>query len=298
MFTQETIVEIASVARQWGLEAAALLAVAEIESGVQAFVTIEGRREPPIRFEGHYFDRRLTPDKRALARSRGLAAPQAGAVANPSSQAARWRMLARAAEIDRKAAWESTSWGLGQVMGAHWAWLGYASIDQLVGEARASAAGQALLMARYIVKAGLADALARRDWAAFARGYNGPGYRANRYDTKLAEAFERHAGGQEPSPAPASSTLLRAGDRGAFVRDLQTALSAAGYPLDIDGAYGPLTAAAVARFQRDHGLTVDGIAGPATLGALRGALSLRARLRIWWSLLLDWLRRPVQQKAG
>ena len=35
-----------------------------------------------------------------------------------------------------------------------------------------------------------------------------------------------------------------------------------------DGAFGPVTRRAVRRFQRSHGLTVDGIAGPATLRAL------------------------------
>jgi hypothetical protein len=43
-------------------------------------------------------------------------------------------------------------------MGAHWAWLGFDSVDALVEEARSGAAGQARLMARYIEKAGLAEA--------------------------------------------------------------------------------------------------------------------------------------------
>ncbi len=38
---------------------------------------------------------------------------------------------------------------------------------------------------------GLADELQRKDWAAFASRYNGPGYAANRYDTKMAEAYAR-----------------------------------------------------------------------------------------------------------
>jgi hypothetical protein len=38
---------------------------------------------------------------------------------------------------------------------------------------------------------GLADELQRLDWAGFASRYNGPGYAANRYDTKMAEAYAR-----------------------------------------------------------------------------------------------------------
>ena len=196
MFTQETISEITAVAREIGIEPAALLAVAEVESGGKAFASVEGRLEPLIRFEGHYFDRRLSGEVQARARAEGLASPNAGVVANPASQAARWELLERAAAIDRKAALESVSWGLGQVMGAHWAWLGYASVEALAGEARDSVAGQARLMARYIGKAELQAALAGHDWHAFARGYNGPAYRRFGYHTKLAAAYKRHAASQ------------------------------------------------------------------------------------------------------
>lgn len=101
----------------------------------------------------------------------------------------------------------------------------------------------------------LDDALARRDWQAFARGYNGPAFAANRYDEKLARAYVRHAG-----PA-----LLRCGDRGAGVRRLQGKLSAA-----VDGIFGRRTEAAVIAFQRGAGLAPDGIVGPRTWAALSG----------------------------
>jgi len=63
------------------------------------------------------------------------------------------------------------------------------------------------------------------------------------------------------------------------VRRLQRGLRRAGYaPGPVDGRYGPLTAAAVERFQTNHGLRVDGIVGPVTRRALRAApvLSLGA----------------------
>lgn len=191
-FSTETIDEIASAARTLGVDPAALLAVAEVESGGKAFALVAGRREPLIRFEGHYFDRRLSAQKRQQARTRGLASPTAGAIANPATQAARWRLLARAAALDHKAAHESVSWGIAQVMGAHWQWLGYADIDALVAEARSGVAGQIRLMMRYIEKSGLTAAMNRRDWEGFARGYNGPDYKRGRYDTKLAAAYEKY----------------------------------------------------------------------------------------------------------
>ena len=282
--------EIGTVAAGLKVEAAALAAVADVESGLVVHAVVEGRAEPLIRFEGHYFDRRLTGAAREEARRQGLASPQAGAIRNPAGQAARWRLLTRAAALDRKAAYESTSWGMGQVMGAHWAWLGYASVDALVAEARNGAAGQLRLMARYIDKAGLAEALRRRDWAAFARGYNGPGFAANGYDGKLARAYARHAGG---TAAQQATALLRRGSRGEAVRALQTALTAAGYALAADGIFGPATERAVRAFQARNRLAVDGIAGKATMAALNANRSENG----WGDWLLSLLARLLKLGA-
>jgi hypothetical protein len=211
MFSEEISGLLSDVARRYDIEPAALLAVAEVESGGRAFASVKGRSEPLIRFEGHYFDRRLSGEKRDDARKRSLASPQAGAIRNPASQAERWALLDRAAGIDPQAAYESVSWGIGQVMGAHWAWLGFANVDELVAMARSGVAGQVELMLRYIAKAGLLDAIRRHDWKAFAKGYNGPSYRKHRYDTRLAEAYERYSARAVPPAAVAP--LVRTGAR-------------------------------------------------------------------------------------
>lgn len=282
MLGEAVLTEIEKIAKRLGIEPAALAAVAHIESGLRTHAMVGGRAEPLIRFEGHYFDRRLSGAKREEARRSGLASPDAGAIANPASQSARWSLLARAARIDRRAAYESVSWGIGQVMGAHWAWLGYASVDALVDEARSSTAGQLNLMARYIDKAGLAEALRRRDWVAFARGYNGPGFRKNGYDRKLARAYTRYSRGNAGTP----SVLLRRGMRGDGVRNLQIGLNGHGFSLRIDGVFGPQTEDAVRRFQDRWGLLVDGIVGPATMAALEKRESGGFSLSAWFENLL------------
>ncbi|MDI6823288.1 MAG: polysaccharide deacetylase family protein [Bacillota bacterium] len=58
----------------------------------------------------------------------------------------------------------------------------------------------------------------------------------------------------------------------AGVREYQSLLKQLGYYSGtVDGIAGPLTRTAVVRFQRDHGLTPDGVVGPATISALRRA---------------------------
>lgn len=286
--------EIKTVAAQMQVEAAALAAVADIESGLIPHIMVAGRLEPLIRFEGHYFDRRLTGTAQAQARRQGLASPQAGAVKNPASQAARWQLLSQAAAINRKAAYESTSWGMGQVMGAHWAWLGYASIDAFVAQARAGTSGQLRLMALFIDKAGLVDALRRHDWPAFARGYNGPNFARNSYDRKLALAYARHAGNSSGATVPITS-LLRRGSRGEAVHALQLALMAKGHVLVADGIFGPATEQVVRSFQTRHRLAVDGIAGPQTMARLGIGIGKQGGLAAW---LMSLLARIFIRPAG
>lgn len=64
--------------------------------------------------------------------------------------------------------------------------------------------------------------------------------------------------------------LLQSGSRGALVRSLQELLNAKGAQLDVDGIFGPLTRAAVIRYQRANGLGVDGLVGPETATHLSG----------------------------
>lgn len=64
---------------------------------------------------------------------------------------------------------------------------------------------------------------------------------------------------------------VRRGSHGSDVEALQGALEAAGYDCGgVDGSFGAHTEAAVRAFQRDHGLSVDGVVGPRTWAALGG----------------------------
>jgi peptidoglycan hydrolase-like protein with peptidoglycan-binding domain/DNA invertase Pin-like site-specific DNA recombinase len=82
--------------------------------------------------------------------------------------------------------------------------------------------------------------------------------------------------GEASAPADRASEPLRFGagygqpQGEPRVRALQRRLRALGLrPGPVDGLYGPRTAAAVARLQRDSGLTIDGIVGPQTRRVLK-----------------------------
>lgn len=70
---------------------------------------------------------------------------------------------------------------------------------------------------------------------------------------------------------PAKGFILRSqkfGDTGQDVWALQLNLNNVGFTLITDGEYGTLTRKAVVTYQRDHGLTTDGIAGARTQKSL------------------------------
>ncbi|RWZ59032.1 peptidase [Halobacillus fulvus] len=63
------------------------------------------------------------------------------------------------------------------------------------------------------------------------------------------------------------SAVVRRGDSGSRVKDVQQRLIRMGYSLGrygADGRFGPITESAVRQFQEDHAIEIDGIVGPET----------------------------------
>jgi hypothetical protein len=86
----------------------------------------------------------------------------------------------------------------------------------------------------------------------------------------IAGPHTRRALGWRGRPGLGSRTM-RFGNRGWDVAALQFLLQRGGHgPGRADGIFGQLTGAAVRRAQRSAGVAVDGLAGPATIAALRG----------------------------
>lgn len=94
-------------------------------------------------------------------------------------------------------------------------------------------------------------------------------------------AIPKGTGGKIPEPS--AHPTLRRGDKGEYVTLLQTELIQRGYDLGkwgADGSYGAATETAVKAFQKDSGLTADGICGPKTWAALESEQPMRYTVTI------------------
>ncbi len=175
-------------------------AVIEVETSGSGFGP---ENRPIILFEPHVFFRMLPEDLREEAVRRGLAYKKQGEKPYPKLQLSRYELqLFPAMKIDEEAALKSCSWGLGQVMGYNHRMAGFGTVDAFVDACLVSEGEQLMAMARFIAVAKLDDNLRARDWEAFARGYNGPGYKKNDYAVKLREAYERNLVVQQKEKEP------------------------------------------------------------------------------------------------
>jgi hypothetical protein len=186
-----TMDDLEAIADSAGIELAALRAVVAVEAAGSGFDS-DGR--PKILYEPHIFWRLLDEEDRQDAMDEELAYPKWGMKPYPKGSDAQYERLTDAMEYDQSAALQSCSWGMGQVMGGNYKVAGYANVESMVLACMESEANQVEMMVNFIKGNRLLAALQSHDWAAFAKGYNGPGYAKNAYDVKLAEAYERFSG--------------------------------------------------------------------------------------------------------
>ena len=187
--------DFTQVAELLGCEPAALKAVQQVETGGRGGFFSPGR--PAILFEGHIFWTQL--------KKRG-SNPEDYVKGNENILYPKWEKghykggigeydrLEQARKINREAADASASWGMFQIMGFNYAACGEESIESFVRSMCESEFKQLLLTANFIKKnSQMLQALQARDWAVFAKCYNGPAYAQNRYDVKLEAAYQKYS---------------------------------------------------------------------------------------------------------
>ena len=193
------------LAKSLGVEEPALRAVAEVESAGSGFLA--DRDLPKILFEGHAFHR-LTGGRFDAHKDISYPKWDKTKYKGPVGE---WSRLEKAAALDRAAALQSASWGMFQLMGFNYALCGYHDVEAFVADHHQGADEHLKAFARFIGRPTFLEALRKKDWASFARAYNGAGYARNEYDKKMAKAYARWS----KSPQPAKAGKSASADAGA-----------------------------------------------------------------------------------
>ena len=190
-----TDARIAEIARENGIHPAALLAVKLIESGTKSGFLDSGK--PQILFEGHVFYKYLKANVKSLDMNKLCA--QYPNIVYPKWDKSKyfggekeWTRLEQARKINLKYANYAASWGMFQVMGFNYKTCGCKSIDEFVEKMCTSQEQQLLLSINFIKNSNLMVPLQKRQWATFAKGYNGPGFAQNKYHIKLQAAYNNY----------------------------------------------------------------------------------------------------------
>lgn len=170
-----------------GVEVAAVKAVASIESSGSGFLS---NGKPKILFEGHWFSK-LT--KGVYDVKHPTISYRVWTKKHYKGGSAEYHRYTAAASLDKEAAMKSTSWGKFQIMGFNHAKAGFGNVSQFVDAMHVSEGKQLEAFVHFLQSTKLDIPLKIKDWAAFARGYNGPAYAKNAYDKLLKQAYEAYS---------------------------------------------------------------------------------------------------------
>ncbi len=184
---------IAEMASLYGLDVASVLAVAEVESGGRSGFQKTGLLT--VLFEAHIFYRELKKvglDLDALMiKYPTLISPTWNRSLYKGGDAENSR-LAEALNV-HECAWNCASYGMFQIMGFNHQACGFNTAREFVDYLKAGQEAHVETFLKFISSdSRKINALKNRDWATFARLYNGSEYAQNKYDIRLAEAYQKY----------------------------------------------------------------------------------------------------------
>lgn len=186
-----TDTDITAAALDLGVEEPTIRAVIDVESSGKGFLP---SGKPKILFEGHVFWKRLrahgfNPENYTQG-NEDILYPEFTEEHYVGGEG-EYDRLEKASKIHLYAALESASWGKFQIMGYWWRKLNYKSIKEFVDRMNENEREHLNSFLRYVREFHLTNLLREREWSKFAFHYNGPAYTVNKYDTKLAQAYEK-----------------------------------------------------------------------------------------------------------
>lgn len=184
---------IKDLANRLGIEPALLKAVQIVEAAGRDGFLPDGR--PQILFEGHIMYKEF--HKKFPDRDLAYLCKKFSMVFYPKWDKSKYfgglgeyKRLELAKEIDEECALKATSWGMFQIMGFNHNLCGCKDVFDFVHKMSESHEKQLELMYYFMNNSGCLKELKEKDWAGFAKKYNGPGYAQNAYDQKLRNAYE------------------------------------------------------------------------------------------------------------
>lgn len=181
-------------ARELGVDVPTIKAVISIEAGAghQGFYA---PGQPLINFDLTMF--RRAASKRGInlnkyKKSHKVVFNRPNTQKYGSYQAAQHERLRSAMTIDSVAAIDGTFWGMFQIGGFNWKKCGAASRGEFIERMSRSEHEQLELFVNFIKINGMDKYLQKKDWAGFARRYNGPSYAKRGYHKRLAKAYKKY----------------------------------------------------------------------------------------------------------
>lgn len=187
--------DLEGAAQELGCETAAIKAVAQVEASGSGWLA-DGR--PKILFEAHHFSRLSWPAHYFDKELPDISSRKWNRSLYGKSGEHQYDRLEKAMGFDRNAALQSASYGRFQIMGFNYKAAGFSSVEAMVQAMFASETQHLNAFVRFLISRGLHKHLQTKNWAAFARGYNGSQYAVNHYDTKLEAAYRKHAKAAPP----------------------------------------------------------------------------------------------------
>jgi hypothetical protein len=191
MSTELTAADFSRAANELNVEVAAIRAVAEAEAAGAGFLP-DGR--PAVLYEAHIFHKH-SKGAHADAKDRGevkLSSPKWNRSLYGATGAAQHHRYEDARKLDPDAANQACSWGTFQILGQNYKECGFDTSQAFIDAMWKGGASAHLNAFVNFIKTKKLDGMLRaKNWAAFARRYNGPGYAQNAYDKKMAAAYAK-----------------------------------------------------------------------------------------------------------
>lgn len=177
-----TDADFAIVAKELGVEVAAIKAVVKIEAGAK----LQGFWAPGVpvinyaqslfnKYNGKVKGRKIKDGKVPTGLS-GYALKE-------------WTSLTNARKINADAADMGTYWGMFQIGGFNYKLCGCNSVEEMVKKVCESELSQLEMFAVFIRNTGMLESLKKKDWTTFARKYNGSSYAKRGYHTRMAKEY-------------------------------------------------------------------------------------------------------------